>query len=140
MILKERFSEIMLVEDDKEDQEIMLEMFAHLDWDRNIKVFDDVDQLIDALSFLNTSSLPQLIVLDNNLPRVSGFEALPLLKKNDKYTHIPVIIYSNTMDKTQEEKCKKLGACFCFKKPATINGMNDLVREIIGYAESLGNS
>jgi CheY-like chemotaxis protein len=75
--------------------------------------------------------LPQLIVLDMMLPRLSGPELLDALKKDAATKDIPVIVVSS-LPKTNEEKLKKLGAAAYFEKAAigVESGSAGLIRVI----------
>lgn len=54
---------------------------------------------------------PSVILLDLLMPKMSGYEVLEILKKDEKTKSIPVIVLSNMLDTTENvEKAKKLGA------------------------------
>lgn len=62
-------------------------------------------------------SLPELILLDINMPEMSGFEVLTELKKSDKYKDIPVIFITTTSEYSNEGKGLYLGAVDYIRKP-----------------------
>jgi len=75
--------------------------------------------------------LPDLIVLDMMLPKLSGPQLLEILKKDAKTQHIPVIVLSS-LPQTNAEKLKQSGAAAYFEK-ATLgveNGSTGLIRAI----------
>lgn len=53
---------------------------------------------------------PSLIILDLTIPRLNGIETLKLLKTDDLYRLIPVVIFSAGLSPEDEEICKSLGA------------------------------
>ena len=53
---------------------------------------------------------PDAIILDMDLPKMSGFSILRQLKANPKYQSIPVFIWSGTSDPEVVEEARKLGA------------------------------
>ena len=59
---------------------------------------------------LALKTLPDIILLDLVLPKLSGFEILKELKRNNKTRDIPVILLTNLSQKADVEKGLKLGA------------------------------
>lgn len=60
---------------------------------------------------------PDLILLDIEMPVMSGFEALERLKTDGSYANIPVIFLTGTVDASIEERSAKLGAAGIVTKP-----------------------
>lgn len=81
----------------------------------------------EALTYLRTAaareepSVPALVLLDLNLPKVSGIEVLTELRKDRRLGATPVIIVTSSMALPDRAATKKLGAAGYFQKP------NDLV-------------
>lgn len=61
--------------------------------------------------------IPDLILLDINMPEMSGYEVMEALKKNQILKDIPVIFLSSHMDGESEIKGLKMGAMDCIRKP-----------------------
>jgi DNA-binding response OmpR family regulator len=61
----------------------------------------------------------KLVILDLNLPKVSGMEVLKLLKKNSKYNKIPVVVLSTSSDQRTINEAYKNGANGYFVKPSS---------------------
>jgi len=85
----------------------------------------------EALDMLNTaSSLPDLILLDINLPKISGLEVLGAIKKDDRLKMIPVIMLSTS--ETENDILNSYAnhaSCF-ITKPVDYNRFMDVVRTI----------
>ncbi|MBD5547301.1 MAG: diguanylate cyclase [Lachnospiraceae bacterium] len=62
-------------------------------------------------------SIPDLILLDINMPGMNGYEVMDELKKNQVLKDIPVIFLSSHMDGESEIKGLKMGAMDCIRKP-----------------------
>ncbi len=79
---------------------------------------------------LLTEQLPDLLVLDINMPKMDGFQVLELLPK-EKRT-FPVILLSNLADERTLARGKELGADgFLIKKDMTIKGLIELVEKLL---------
>jgi CheY-like chemotaxis protein len=91
---------------------------------------------------LASEKLPDLIVLDMMLPKLSGPQLLEALKKDPKTQHIPVIVLSS-LPQSNAEKLKQNGAAAYFEK-ATLgieNGSVGLIRaieNILGPSQAVG--
>jgi two-component system cell cycle response regulator DivK len=96
----------------------------------NMKLFNDlleaqgyrVLQTRDGLSALDIAraSLPDLILMDIQLPEVSGIEVTKWLKEDDKLRHIPVIAVTAFAMKGDEEKIREGGCEAYISKPISV--------------------
>jgi CheY-like chemotaxis protein len=112
--------QILFVDDDPEDHLIMLEYFRD---------FGKADQIIfhkngqEAIQYLEQLSdddlLPNLIVLDLNMPILNGTQTLIQIKRNKRLKHIPVIIFSTSENENEKRKCLSIGALDYLVKPSS---------------------
>ncbi|HRY62234.1 MAG TPA: response regulator [Candidatus Paceibacterota bacterium] len=77
---------------------------------------------------------PDVIILDINMPIMNGFELLKILKKDNVFQKIPVILFSSTGDKEDNlEMGKRLGASgFLVKSQLSLNDIPAKIKEVIG--------
>lgn len=88
---------ILLVEDNEGDILLTVEALEEGRIANVIEVARDGQEAINKLEVdLELNNLPDLILLDINLPKMNGHEVLEKLKKNDSFKHIPVIILSTS--------------------------------------------
>ncbi|MEI9954714.1 MAG: response regulator, partial [Ferruginibacter sp.] len=73
------------------------------------------------------SALPDFIFLDLNMPKVNGRDCLASIKKNERFSTIPVIIYSTSSQKAEMDQTVEMGAAFFLQKP---NRFEDLKRAL----------
>lgn len=86
--------DILLVDDDFIDRELFVDAINLVG--KGYKVIE-AENGEKALDFLNASSdLPQLIILDLNMPVKDGREALKELKAHTRFKHIPICIMSTS--------------------------------------------
>lgn len=123
---------ILLVEDDADD----VELFGYaLDDSAVICQLSVIMQGDQVISFLETQPvLPDVIVLDLNLPRVPGRELLSLLKANPRYQTIPVVILTTTSAREEREACLALGAEQFLTKPTGSREFDAVIAAIVGVA------
>jgi CheY-like chemotaxis protein len=67
----------------------------------------------------NNQDLPDIIILDQNMPMMTGKQTLASLKAHVRYAHIPVCVCSTYADHKLVEDCTKLGAWKILSKPVT---------------------
>ncbi|WP_445715128.1 response regulator [Flavobacterium sp.] len=93
--------QILLVEDNEGDIILTQEAFEECDFKTSIQVARNGKEAITYLfdSCTNTQ-LPDLILLDINLPLLNGHEVLKRIKENDKTKHIPVVILTTSSAST----------------------------------------
>jgi len=90
-------------------------------------VIESASNGLEALEKLH-SFLPQLILLDIQMPKMNGFELIKRLKQNPNYSSIPIVILTGTHISQEDKKCGLLlGAAKYFTKPFKIQ---ELIEEI----------
>ena len=106
---------ILIADDDQEDLLLIEEALNSLNQPAKF-VYNGVE----ALEYLEQCTiLRSLIVLDLNMPKLNGTETLESLKKDSRFKHIPVLIYSTSINPYEKEKCARLGAKDYVVKPFT---------------------
>ncbi|UYQ94606.1 response regulator [Chitinophaga horti] len=111
---------ILLADDDPEDRSIMQIVFDELSLSPNIYFVEDGTGVIDYLQQTQIqSNLPDLIILDLNMPKLSGSETLRILKADERYRNIPIIIFSTSLNEIQMKECMAMGASSYVIKPNT---------------------
>ncbi|MBX2906367.1 MAG: response regulator [Taibaiella sp.] len=110
------FKQFLLVDDDRDDRELFCEALEDLDKEISCHTAAGADEAMELLAALQPGK-PDVIFMDINMPLVSGWECLTLLKKHDLYRDIPVIIYSTSSHTRDIEIAKNLGAYRFITKP-----------------------
>lgn len=94
----------------------------------------EVITAVDGLSGYKTakSEALDLIILDIMLPGMDGYHICQLLKMDQKYRHIPVIILTARGQKEDQELAQRVGAdCFMVKPYETLEFMGK-IKELLG--------
>ena len=113
-------SEVLLVEDNAGDALLIRQALAESRISVHLQIARDVDQ---ALQILHEPDFkPDLIILDLNLPRTSGYSVLGLgLKKT------PVVVFTASLKETDEERALSLGAKEFVHKPSELEAYKTAV-------------
>jgi CheY-like chemotaxis protein len=125
---------ILIVEDDDEDREIIDEAFIEIGFEAEVKKFINGEMMLQYLEKLEASLYPSLIVLDNTLPKLNATEILVLLKKDQRFSAIPVIIYTTSVSPQKKQQLLSLGAYACIEKAALMHDVVTLARELKSVA------
>ncbi|MGN7810837.1 response regulator [Flavobacterium sp. 22076] len=119
---------ILLADDDRDDIEMFCEALEMVNENVICECAENGDQAWRMLNDMNEK--PQLIFLDINMPIMNGWECLKLIKKDENYQDIPVIIISTSSHKNDMETASKLGALGYFVKPNDFNDLKSMLKII----------
>ena len=122
---------ILLGEDDADDQEMLKEVFASIDASFILFFVNNGDEILSALEKLNDGQMPCLIVLDYNMPGLSGADILRELGTNERYKHIPRIVWSTSASEKFKNLCLELGAADYVIKPNNVNDLDKIARYML---------
>lgn len=134
---------ILLAEDDEDDQLIVRKAFNKARFRSPLHIVDNGRELLDYLKGRGVYQdrtkfpLPGLILLDLNMPIMSGEEALANIKADQELQHIPVVVLTTSDDQTGINRCYELGASTFITKPVTFSGFLNVVGELRLYWFSL---
>jgi CheY-like chemotaxis protein len=120
---------VLIVDDDADDREMTKDAFASASSKAlECHFLEDGDKLIDYLYRHAGNHLPSLILLDLNMPGKDGRETLRQIKNDDRFQHIPVLIFSTSSSHLDKKMAYDLGANCFITKPDTFNQLTELAR------------
>ena len=123
--------DILIADDDDDDKELFEEAVAAISPRIIVTTVSDGKELMKKLY---TSSLPDLIFLDLNMPSKNGFECLSEIRSVVKFKEIPVLIYSTTANPEQIENTYMQGATFYIQKPSSYKDIIKLLQKIFSFS------
>lgn len=115
---------ILLVEDNEGDVMLTKEALEEITASVHLSVVKDGKQAIDFLNQTGEytdSSLPDLMLLDINLPKKNGHEVLQYVKENEKLKHIPVIMLTTSSSERDVNLTYNNHANCYITKPSDVN-------------------
>jgi CheY-like chemotaxis protein len=121
---------VALAEDDSDDQLLFSEALKQVSKVSILHVVSTGMQLLDLLED-NKNSLPDVIVLDVNMPGMSGIECLRIIRKTTGLDHLPVIILSTSAHPKTIEDAFTSGADSYAVKPGKFDDLKRIVDKII---------
>ncbi|MEO8150684.1 MAG: response regulator [Bacteroidia bacterium] len=121
---------VLFVDDDADDQYLFKDALSEL---QNVPECIIANNGLDALEKIAWPPPPDIIFLDINMPVMDGFECLSILKRQDRYKDIPVIIYSTSSQPNDVERSKKLGASLFLTKPNNFTFLIEALNKILSF-------
>jgi two-component system, chemotaxis family, response regulator Rcp1 len=121
---------ILLVEDNPGDAQLVRMAFAEALPSARVSVAPDGEA---ALARLNDEGLPHLLLLDLNLPRLSGHEVLQAIKADDALRRLPVVVLSSSQAEADVARSYELGASSHVAKPGDVDALFALVETLARY-------
>lgn len=127
------------MEDSLADQEILRRAFRSVDNGCDLRMLLDGESALcylqQAEPFAPPASAPppDLILLDLNLPNLTGREVLERVRANPRIRHIPVIILTTTQAQNEVLECYRLGANCFITKPSTFQEFVQLISTTCTY-------
>ena len=128
---------ILLVEDDRADQKLIQKSLADQKIANDLEIVDSgeegLEYLNDCKKHENGKLLPNLILLDLNMPGMGGKEFLKHVKADENLKQIPVMILTTSDSDKDILDTYKLQASGYVKKPVTLEEFRSVMRGIEEY-------
>jgi CheY-like chemotaxis protein len=124
---------IVLVEDNPADAEMVEMALQQAGAPVNIVRLDDGVKALEYLTRENTSQQNDLVLLDLNLPRLSGFEVLERIRARDDLKSLPVVVMSSSSDPLDIERCYRMGANSYICKPTHLEEIFFTIEHLVAY-------
>ena len=120
---------VAYADDDMDDFEVVAHMFLEIDSSTRCINAANGRELLKLLDDLTV--LPNLILLDINMPNMDGMSCLKMLRADKRFKDIPVYIYSNGTSPVDEARCRKLGATDYVRKHFSIPDMRRFLQSLV---------
>ena len=130
---------ILMVDDDPEDFFLAREAVKESGLMIDFRLVGDGEELMDYLyrrgKFISLEDcpLPSIILLDLNMPRKDGREALAEMKKDPDFCRIPIVIFTTSGEEDDISCSYQLGANSYITKPATFDALVEIMKKLGEY-------
>jgi CheY-like chemotaxis protein len=129
-----------MADDDEEDRELTRDALQDSRLAKQMRFVVDGQELIDYLrrqgryaERLRDAPRPGIILLDLNMPRMDGREALAEIKSDQSLRAIPIVVLTTSKDQEDVTRTYALGANSFISKPVTHTGLVDVMRSLTKY-------
>jgi CheY-like chemotaxis protein len=126
---------ILMADDDEDDRELARDAFADARLANDLRFVVDGEDLMDYLLREGTyadpavdAPRPGIILLDLNMPKKSGREALAEIKGHARLRTIPIVVLTTSSDEQDVLTTYDLGANSFITKPVTLGGLVEVLR------------
>ncbi len=140
--MSKRAIRILWAEDSISDILLIKDAFEQAGLGHNLNVFDDG---VEAADFLfqrgryARAQLPELIILDLNMPRKNGREVIQDIKTDPALMQIPLVVLTSSSDDTDVLDGLDPKRCLYLVKPATFQNLIEMAKQINNFWLSLAN-
>jgi CheY-like chemotaxis protein len=131
---------ILLADDDEEDRELARDALQNSRLANEMKFVNDGQDLLDYLRHHGRwagpdadAPRPGIILLDLNMPKMDGREALAEIKADESLRRIPIVVLTTSSDEADILSTYDLGISSFITKPVTFGGLVDVMRTWTQY-------
>lgn len=134
---------ILMADDDPDDCLLTQDAWEESGSPHTLRFVRDGAELLDYLNhrgkFLDSEDhpLPGLILLDLNMPRKNGHQALKEIRDHEVFRHIPVVVMTTSIDEQDTRRTYALGANACMTKPRSAQEFHTIVGALSQYWASM---
>jgi CheY-like chemotaxis protein len=118
-------TEGLIIDDNRQTADALNQMLGVLDFNARLAYGSSA-----AMDVIGAGFKPDFIFLDINMPGVDGTEVLAYLRREPRMTDIPVIVVTSDDQPETREKVMGLGAAAVIIKPATIDSLEEVLKNI----------
>lgn len=125
---------IIIIEDDKDDQDVLREVFRDLNIQKELVFFDDCDEAYNYL--MSTTQKPFVIISDINLPRLNGIELKKKIDSTDALRRkaIPFIFLTTADNQSTVDRAYEVSNIQgYFRKGVLLEEIRENIRCIVSY-------
>ena len=122
---------ILLIEDDMIEIMKLNRTISTLKLDHKIMEANNGEEALEILE--QKDNLPDIILLDLNMPKINGIEFLSILKKDDVLKYIPTIILTTSNNQKDLLECYKIGVAGYVLKPLKYEDYVSKIEKLLAY-------
>lgn len=126
--MEEHILNILSAEDDLDDQLIIRDAIKKADIGASVHFVSNGSALLERLAEQFGGNLPDILLLDLNMPVLNGLEVLKILREREDIEDLPIIILTTSSNQNDIDQCYRLGANSFITKPSSFKEMVEVVK------------
>ncbi len=126
---------MVLIEDSSPDVILVRRALELHQVECDVQVLTDGEQAIEFLDLLDDAPCPDLLILDLNLPKQSGFDVLRRFQSNTKCADAQVMVLSSSNAQGDRDTASRLGADIYIRKPTRLSDFLQIGATIKAYLQ-----
>lgn len=130
---------VLLVEDNADDEHLTLRAMRSSEVQNVVQVARDGAEALDVL-FGPESTVPDMVLLDLKLPKVSGIDVLAKIRENERTRTLPVVVLTSSDEERDISECYMRGANSYVTKPVDFEEFIEAVRQVGLYWLTMNRS
>jgi CheY-like chemotaxis protein len=100
---------VLCVDDDPDDRELIRSAIFNVDSSYSVAYATNGKEALQYLMRASETELPCLVILDINMPVMDGKQTLLEIKKNKKWSHLPIVVFSTSSHPSDFAFCRQQG-------------------------------
>ncbi|NEU69314.1 response regulator [Spirosoma agri] len=129
---------VLIADDDADDRMLLEQAMRQNGYDKQIKFVEDGEQLMEYMRregrfTEQTAPWPSLLILDLNMPRKNGFQALTEIKADPALRRLPIVVMTTSSTDEDVIRSYNLGVNSFITKPFSFNRMVEMIGALKTY-------
>ncbi len=122
---------VLIVDDNQDSRELLVKVLTMKGYE-TIEAVDGEDAINKA-----TSEVPDLILIDQSLPKISGYEVTKTLKQRDTFRHVPIVALTAHAMRGEKEKALQAGCDGYIAKPINIRTLPEDIEAYLAHRQEV---
>lgn len=126
---------LLMADDDEDDRMLVADALEECEFGGSLEVVENGEELLEVLRSAadGGKAMPDLILLDLNMPRMDGYEALKEIKRSDRLGRIPVVVFTTSDAEEDVRLTYDLGVNSFLTKPRSYESLVNVIRALKDY-------
>lgn len=134
----EKTIKILMADDDADDRFFAKEAFEENKLANQLQFVENGEELMqyllhEGIYTAENAPVPDIILLDINMPKKNGIQALKEIKAHESLKNIPIVMLTTSNSDEDIANCYSLGANSYITKPVTFEGLVDVLKSLSNY-------
>jgi two-component system cell cycle response regulator DivK len=122
---KSRTPKVLIVDDNRDSRELLVKLLEYKGY-HIIEAVDGVDALKKAIS-----QKPDLILMDQSLPKLNGYEVTKKLRQKQEFRHLPIVALTAHAMRGEKEKALQAGCDGYIAKPINVRSLPGVIEDYL---------